>query len=150
MESGHRAQDPRTHFKSLGGGGVEGGGLVPDTVGFGVWGILKLVLASSGQARGLAGPWVGPALLWVAWICRLCDCTSLAFGVCPWSVRLVWRPVPASWRPGPESARWCVGLGLGPLVGLAKSRGVSGVSCGLRRSLGPAHGWGCCSYQLVV
>lgn len=52
MESGHRAQDPRTHFKSLGGGGVEGGGLVLDTVGFGVWGILKLVLASSGQGPG--------------------------------------------------------------------------------------------------
>lgn len=52
MESDHRAQDPRTYFKSLGGGGVEGRGLVPDTVGFGVLDVLKLVLASSGQALG--------------------------------------------------------------------------------------------------
>ena len=56
----------------------------------------------------------------------------------------------ASWREGPVSARWCVELGLGPLVGKAKSRGMSRVSCGLRKSLGPAHGWGCVPTQLVV
>ena len=48
------------------------------------------------------------------------------------------------------SARWCVELGLGPLVGKAKSRGVSRVSCGLRKSSGPAHGWGFVPTQLVV
>lgn len=56
----------------------------------------------------------------------------------------------ASWREGPVSARWCVELGLGPLVGKAKCRGVFRVSYGLRKSLGPVHGWGWVPTQLVI
>ena len=48
-------------------------------------------------------------------------------------------------------AHWWVEPGLGPLMGRAKSRGVSKDGCGLRKSLGclSADAWGCVRVPLA-
>ena len=76
----------------------------------------------------------------------------LAFGVCPWWVRLVQGLVQVSWWEGLVPAHWWVELGLVPLVGRAVSGGVFRGGCELSMTLGSlsADRWGCVPTLLIV
>ena len=104
---------------------------------------------SSPNDQGPVGPRGGSDLCLQAEFHRHWDCIFLASGVCP----LVGEAGLASLWEGQIPARSTpVELDLGPLVGRAMSRGVSGGGCGLRKSLGSlsVDGWDCVPALLVV
>ena len=93
------------------------------------WPSVGDVLCIPAMYSPLVTQWLGTSWsqdnVWPAFVdsvCSLQDFSFLASGACPLVV-----------EAGLET---CAGVGLGPLVGRAMSRGVSRGVCGLRKSLG--------------
>lgn len=58
---------------------MAGGGAVPDTVGSGVQGVLKLAVTCRWAGPGPSWSQGGSGLLWAGWVHKLQDCGFLLF-----------------------------------------------------------------------